>query len=327
MLPLKLGIAIGNPELRDEVAATLRDLPASVVSECRDRREWRVFVEHLAGTRPDVVLLDLGSLPGSLDDAVGSVRLASGATVAAVHVNGDSESILKAVRAGVNEYLYPPLCFPLRRLLERKSHELAASRAAPARGQVLAILSAKGGCGATTIACQLAHQLRRLGAPRGHRVLLLDLDLDGGNIAHLTRTPSRHSVLDAFETLYRMEPAQWKSLVTTVAEGLDVLNAPALCAPRHPVTGVQIEKLFEYARSNYEWTAADAGCGWNALGMEALPAADHAFLVFTPDVPALQHTRCLVRDCWTTACPTNASGWCSTRRRGRCASRCGRSKP
>ena len=53
------------------------------------------------------------------------------------------------MRAGVNEYLFPPLQEPLRRALERRSVERSRRRDGSSKGsgKSLAFMSAKGGCG------------------------------------------------------------------------------------------------------------------------------------------------------------------------------------
>jgi pilus assembly protein CpaE len=293
VLPIRLALAIVDEGLHREVSAVLADSPARIVADCRCFEPWRAVLERLAQARPDVVLLDIGALPAPFDDAVGSIRLAAAATVAAVHTTADPESVLKAVRAGVNDYLYPPLRFTLRKLMERKSQELSNAGRVPGRGRVMGFLSAKGGCGATSIACAIASELAARGGPRGQNALLADLDLRGGVAGFLLQADSPFSVNDALQAL-RTDAGLWRALVSRVAGGLDVLPAPRAPAVQEPLSAEQVLDFVGFVRAHYDWSVLDLGRGWTPAAFDGFRAADEAFLVFTAELPALNHTRHLV---------------------------------
>src|SRR5581483_11032953 len=80
----------------------------------------------------------------------------------AINDMAEPESILAALRAGFQEYLFPPLLGTLRRALERRSEERDKFREGTRKGRVIAFLSAKGGCGATTLACHTAMEIQKL---------------------------------------------------------------------------------------------------------------------------------------------------------------------
>lgn len=294
MLPVRLALAIINEELRAEAAAVIGQSPARVVADCSRFASWRAFLEQLARAQPQVVLLDISGLPTSLDDAVGSIRLAAPATVAALNTTADSESILRAVRAGVNDYLYPPMRFTLRKLLERKSQELLQSLGGAGGGRVLGFLSAKGGCGATTIACRIAGELAARGAARGQNALLADLDLNGGVAGLLLQAEGPWSAADAVQNILNMDAGRWRALVSAGPGGLDVLPAPRPAAIREPFPPEQLRDFIGFIRAQYDWSVLDLGRGWNPAACDAVRYADELFLVFTAELPALSHTSRLV---------------------------------
>ncbi|HWQ56019.1 MAG TPA: hypothetical protein VN442_20195 [Bryobacteraceae bacterium] len=295
MLPLRLALAIIDEELRRDAEAAIAESPARVVADCRRFSSWRAFLDQLVQAQPHLVLLDISSLPTSLDDAVGSLRLAASANVAAVNTTADSESILRAVRAGANDYLYPPMRFTLRRLLERKSQELQHSGGTGECGRVLAFLSAKGGCGATTIACRIAGELAERGAPRGRNVLLADLDLNAGVAGFLLQAGGPWNVKDAIDALPVMDAGRWRALVSPVPGGFDVLPAPRAAATTlEPFTPDQVRDFVTFIRGHYDFSVLDVGRGWNPAAFDVLRSTDVAFLVFTADLPALNHTRRLL---------------------------------
>lgn len=294
MLPLRLALAIIDEELRREAEAAIAESSARVVADCRRFSSWRAFLDQLVQSQPQLVLLDISSLPTTLDDAVGSLRLAASANVAALNTTADSESILKAVRAGANDYLYPPMRLTLRRLLERKSQELQHSGGTGESGRVLAFLSAKGGCGATTIACRIAGELAERGASRGRNVLVADLDLSAGVAGFLLHAGGPWDVKDAIDALPVMDPGRWRALVSPVPGGFDVLPAPRAAATLEPFTPEQLHGFITFIRGHYDFSVLDVGRGWNPVAFDVFRSSDVSFLVFTADLPALNHTRRMV---------------------------------
>jgi pilus assembly protein CpaE len=101
-------------------------------------------------------------------------------------------------------------------------------------------------------------------------------------------------VLDAVHSLYRMDSRRWQTLVSPVADSLEVLPAPPVCAPREPLTEEQLREVADFVRARYDWAVMDLGRGWSAVAFDLLRCADEGFLVFTADLPALNHTRRLV---------------------------------
>jgi pilus assembly protein CpaE len=194
MYSLTLGLAIENKQLWDQVQSCLPALPLRPVIEHQDMSAMGYFLERLERLRPEVVLLDVASTKEPLHDLVPMIRAkVPDATIVALHTIADPGAILTAMRAGVNEYVYPPLEGSLRGALERRSSE-AGRRHSGLRwsGRTIGFFSSKGGCGATTIVCHLAVELGR----HKQKVLLGDLDLDAGMIGFLTKAKPGYSILD-----------------------------------------------------------------------------------------------------------------------------------
>ncbi len=285
MLPIKLALAIGHRELRAEAAEVLEASPVRVVADCACFSSRRAFLAQVARAQPQIVLLEISELPTSLDDAVESLRLAAPAMVVALDRAADSEAILRAVRAGVDDYLYPPMHFTLRKLLERKSQELLQPCGVAAGGSVLAFLSARSGCGATTLACRVAGELAARGAGCGRRALLAG----PGAMEHIPAT----------------DAGRWRAQVSAAPGGLDVLPAT-----RETFSAGRLREFVSYIRARYRWSVLDLGHGWTPAACDAARFADQLFPVFTPELPALKTPA----GCWS-GCSAKASvkkkrAWC-----------------
>src|SRR6478672_439885 len=113
MYPLTVGLAIENRELREQAQACLSPLPFRVIVEHRDLGDITSFIDRLERMRPDVVLIDISGWREPLEGLLQSIRNAAGdPMIIAVNTSADADTILAALRAGVNEYLYPPLLDP-----------------------------------------------------------------------------------------------------------------------------------------------------------------------------------------------------------------------
>jgi pilus assembly protein CpaE len=291
--PTTVGVAVASPELWDPVQEALRGLAVRVVMEQRDLRNWPSLIERLEFLRPEVVLLDITGLPLPLEEAVRGVRAAlPDVMLVALDTTAQSETILAAMRAGANEFLYPPLGGSLRKAVERRTVVLPRPRENERPpGKVLGLLSAKGGCGASTIACHLAAELGRLSATRAERCLLADLDLQAGIVAFLMKIKSPYTVLDAAQNLHRLDASYWNALVSVASPGLEIVAAPSAYLPKDPVSGESLARVVAFARSQYAWTVVDLGCILNPATIAVLDEIDDVYLVTTLEVPSLHQAK------------------------------------
>ncbi len=291
--PSTVGVAVASRELWEHVQHSLRGLAARVVMEQRDLANWPALIERLKFLRPDVLLLDLTELPLPLEDAVRGVRAAlPGAMLVALDTAAQPETILTAVRAGANEFLYPPLGDNLRKAIDRATEFRPRPRenSRPV-GKAFGFLAAKGGCGATTIACHLAAELGRLCAQRAEHALLADLDLQAGIVGFLMKIKSPYSVLDALQNLHRLDVSYWNALVSVEWPGLEIMAAPTGYLPKDPVPGEALAKIVNFARAQYAWTVVDLGCSLNLATVSVLDEIDDIFLVTTLEVPSLHQAK------------------------------------
>jgi pilus assembly protein CpaE len=291
--PTTLGLAIAAPELWNPVQEALRGLAVRMVMEQRDLRNWPALIERLEFLRPEVVLLDITGLPLPLEEAVRGVRAAlPDAMLVALDQTAQPEAILTAMRAGANEFLYPPLGDNLRKAVARRAAVLPRPKEdSRSPGKVLGFLSAKGGCGATTIACHLAAELGRVSARRAEHSVLVDLDLQSGIVGFLMKIKSSYSVLDAVQNLHRLDVSYWQALVSAEWPGLEIIAAPTGYLPKDPVPGEALAKVLAFARAHYGLTVVDLGCTLNMATITVLDEIDGVYLVTTLDVPALHQAK------------------------------------
>ena len=165
------------------------------------RGEWQPGSAQV----PDVVLLDLTpdaepyfALAAQLRRHHPAVRLVA----CSPWKTPDPELLLRAMRAGVQEFLPKPVQpDALKTILERF---LQAGEIGQAEGatKVIVVMGAKGGVGTSTIAVNLGVQLTHL---TRKRVVLFDLARPLGHDALLLDLQPKFSIRDAVENLERLD--------------------------------------------------------------------------------------------------------------------------
>ncbi len=153
--------------------------------------------------------------------------------------------------------------------------------------RMVAVYSPKGGVGTTTIAVNVAvaHAASRPG-----RVLIVDLDLQFGQVAtHLNVIP-RQTVADlARDEQSQREPELLRTYATRhEASGLDVLAAPGSPELADLVSASHVERILETALLAYEAVVVDAGSALDERSLAALEGAEVVLLPVYPEISALK---------------------------------------
>ena len=296
MYPLTAGLVVESRELRDEIRGALEPLPIRLLFELADiPEEMAAFLDRIQRMSPDVVLLDTTRLQtlGRLEAVITAIRATPGnPSVFALHSSAEPAAILTAMRAGASEFLYPPVADALAAGLERVSTQRQEMRDKKAhRAKVVGFVSAKGGCGATTIACHVAAALP---AETNTKVLLADLDLQSGMVNFLLKTHSPYSVADAVNNLQRMDPSYWKGLLSNGIPNLEVITAPTAPAAKN-ISPAHLKQIVAFARTQYDWVVADLGRNVNATTLALLDVVDETYMVVTQELPALHQAKQMIQ--------------------------------
>lgn len=292
---VKVGLIVAQRDLWNQVQLALRGSPARIVFDQPAIQDWARFLDELDRLRPDVVLAELSALGPSFEEGLRRIRstLAQPMLIA-LNTTAEPETILAAIRAGAGEYLYPPLEGALEKALIRLTSERLRARQ-PSRqpGKILGFFSAKGGCGATTVACHVGVELQR---QTGQEVLLADLDLETGLLGFLMKARSDYSILDAVRNLHRLDASYFKALVSNGQPRVEVIAAPRAMDPSEPLPPESFRQVLRFARTVYDWAVVDLGRSTTALTLAVLGDLDQAFLVATLDVLALHRVKFIVQN-------------------------------
>ncbi|MGH9593517.1 MAG: AAA family ATPase, partial [Bryobacteraceae bacterium] len=290
MQSLSIALAISTSELWDEAQGALQALPVRIAFEQSEIGDPAAFVEKIDRLTPDVVFLDVRSAGDQLAELIRQIRGTRACPdIIAVHSSSDPQTILSVMRAGAREYLYLPFQPNLEQALERISAERQERRDINRPGgKSIGFVAAKGGCGATTLACHAAVHLSR---DTGQETLLMDLDFAAGIVRMLLKSKSRYSVMDALNNVQRLDTSYWKAIVSNGIPRLEVLGGPAEVYPPEAANTDAIRQVVRFARAQYPWSVTDLGHGASIALFAALEELDELYLVTTMEVPALYQAK------------------------------------
>jgi pilus assembly protein CpaE len=250
-------------------------------------------IAELRQMDPQLVFLDFDQDPAT---AIGLARfLTDGTPQRCIVGTGpalSSQDLLEAMRAGVVEYLPKPLSEDAAKAaLERTARRLGWSATNRDPGQLYAVFSPKGGAGTTSVATNLAIVLHRL---TGKKTLLVDLNLELGEVAVQLGVRPRYSFVDLVQNFYRIDAGLLATYIERHESGVDFLSAPfhpeAVDAPGHD----QIRAILHYLKRQYDYVVVDTPKSFSVDSVAAFEEADRILLVSTVDVPSLRNLqRCL----------------------------------
>ncbi|HEX8952729.1 MAG TPA: AAA family ATPase, partial [Polyangia bacterium] len=175
--------------------------------------------------------------------------------------------------------------------LARVVTELARKLSADVEsGRVVSLFSAKGGLGATTLAANLAGAL----AEEGKRVVLVDLDLQLGDVLVFLDAASRYTIADVLHNLKRLDRDLLHSSLARHASGVYLLAQSDHLEDADKVTAAQIPTLLKFLARHFDYVVCDGLRGFDELALATLDASDKVLLVVTQDVPSIKNgQRCL----------------------------------
>jgi pilus assembly protein CpaE len=245
------------------------------------------FAALLEAERANVIVVEIRDARQVQRIADALQTLAQPPALFAVANKPEPELILAAMRAGAKEFLYSPLGAQLSAALERFSPPAKESA-----GRLLALLSSKGGCGATTVACHMAAELARQSE---RKTLLADLDIHAGLAGFLMNVQSPYSLRHALENTQKLDRSYWAALVSPGPPSLEILQAPALEEMPAEIDENALRKVLAFLQGAYSCSVLDLGRGLGAAALRVLDPAAELFVVTTLDLPALHLAKQLIK--------------------------------
>ena len=155
------------------------------------------------------------------------------------------------------------------------------------RSKVISYFGGKGGTGKTTVAINTAARLAKL----GKHVMLLDLDLEFGDVTIALDIDTKDSIVDLVQDREGITIENINRFAVDHRTGMNVL-----CAPKSPelaefVTAQHIEKIIDIMRPYYEYIIIDLPASFNDVSIVACENSEEIYLVYCTDILSLRNAR------------------------------------
>lgn len=266
--------------------------PAAVLrGGCSEARE------ALAGVAtPKLLVVDLDDAADPLQEATALAEVCDPGTRVILLGRVNDIGIYRAlIELGARDYLVKPVSLEaLERALDAalapEPAPMAAETApaaAPEGTLVTAVVGTQGGCGASTVAANLAWLLA---SEHGCRTVLIDLDLVFGTQAIAFDVEPGRGLIDAFAAPGRIDPLFVRRALVQVGERLSLMAGEAEPGAVPTVGADGLEAMLEVLREEVDAVVLDVPRALAAAEPELLAAARRVFLVSAPSLAGMRDT-------------------------------------
>jgi len=302
---IKVLIVDDIAETRENIRRSLQfDQAIEVVGSARDGKEAIALAQEL---KPDVIVMDI-NMP-DMDGITATEEIRKklpSAQVVILSIQSDPSYMRRAMLVGARDFLTKPpsideLIGAIRRAGKmaeeeriKETQKIASGNASGQKnglssiaksGKVVIVYSPKGGAGCTTIATNLALALQTI----DNRVLLLDANLQFGDVAVFLNEQVKNSVVDLTQRVDELDNEVIESVISTYsASGLRILLAPTSPESAEKVLGDQFAKLLNLLRKLYDYVVVDTTSYLTDVVQAGLTEADLIVLVTTQEIPAIK---------------------------------------
>ncbi|MEK6643208.1 MAG: response regulator [Planctomycetota bacterium] len=207
--------------------------------------------------------------------------------VFALSKHTEGEVVLKAMKAGVREYLVKPLNIEEFQQAASMLAEISTKTKQP--GKLISVIGSSGGVGCTTIATNLAVELASLMSD-GSKVALVDLDFRFGHVATLLDVHGQYTVADLCSTPEELDPLVVQKALIRHDSGLLVLRRPHSFAQAEMITAAHCANVLSSLQEMCSYVVVDGPTRHDPGGRSVLDAADHIFLMLQLLVTGVRNT-------------------------------------
>lgn len=289
--------AVPTPDTRTVLVVADADAPDTISSAVLTNRGFSApeRVETLAAAAArlrtqafDLVILPIGGAGPEVLSLIEHDIRPIAPFIIATAADATQELILGALRAGIPEFVPVPikaeeLDVALRRLMRRMDPTPST------RGMVVAVYSAKGGLGTSTVAVNLAASIAH--EQPAARVALVDFVVVGGDVRVILDLKPSYDIGDLVLKVDRIDGELLSSLMTPGPAGMLILPSSDRPEVQDLIEGAATSTILAQLRAHFHFVVLDLEHYLGERTIGALDVADRIVLVTQLSVPALRSTQ------------------------------------
>ncbi|NJO36386.1 MAG: AAA family ATPase [Rhizobiales bacterium] len=238
---------------------------------------------------PKLLLVDItgSDLPLSDIDSLANV-CEPGVSVVAIGERNDCGLFRDLLHHGVTDYLVKPLLPALlQRAISNVSEHGEQPKASSKLGKLVAVVGARGGVGATTIATSLSWIIAQ---QRRRKVALLDLDLQFGTVALSLDIEPSHGLREALESADRIDSLFMDRMMTQHSDRLFVMSAEESPDETLLLDHSALEMLLNELRGKFHYVVVDLPRNAGPSTLQVLEHATDVILISDYSLAGMRDT-------------------------------------
>lgn len=296
MSKIKILIADDIEETRGVIKKilSLKEECIEIVGEAENGEE---VLNLIPKVKPDMILMDINMPVLNGLEATEKITMKyPSVMVIIMSVQAENEYLKKAMFHGAKEYIIKPFDYETlsstitntyEKYKERQvkfTESIEETRAA----KVISFFSSKGGVGKSVLALNTAVILSK---KEDKKVLLIDMDLQFGDIAMLVNQYNQKNILNAIEDGQIESYENIKQYLYRYNDNFDILFAPDKPEASEYITKDNIETIVKSVKNQYDVIIADTGINFKDETLYMLDLSERIFLVSTTEIVALKNTK------------------------------------
>lgn len=264
-----------------------------IVGEASNGEE---VLQLIPKTNPDVVLMDI-NMP-KLNGLEATERITNefpSVIVIIMSVQGEVEYLKKAMFYGAKEYIVKPFNYDTLIETITNTYEKYKDRQVSLNNnkvnfnaKVISFFSSKGGVGKSILALNSAIVLSK---DIRKKVLLVDLDLQFGDISMMVNQYNQKNFLDAIDDGQCDSYENIKPYLYSYNENLDILFAPTKPEAAEYIGKESIEKIMKVFQKQYDFIIVDTGINFNDSTLYVLDISKYILYISTMEIVSLKNTK------------------------------------
>jgi pilus assembly protein CpaE len=272
---------------------------AAIQSAGEDRRLGKAHVKiqmggvtaaieaYRSSPTPNVIMLEAEGHSGTILTGLDALAESCdpGTRVIVVGRTNEVNFYRDLVRRGVSDYLIAPV--GTIDIVRSVCGLFSAPDAKPV-GRIIAVVGAKGGVGASTIAHNIAWTMAR---NLSLDSVVTDLDLAFGTAGLDYNQDPPQGIADAVFSPDRIDTAFVDRLLSKCTEHLSLLAAPATLERAYDFNAEAFDSIFDALRATVPCIVLDLPHLWSAWTQRTLVSADEILIVAAPDLANLRNAK------------------------------------
>jgi pilus assembly protein CpaE len=158
------------------------------------------------------------------------------------------------------------------------------------RGEMIVVVSAKGGVGKTVTAVNLAVALSK----NNLQVSIMDGDFQFGDVSLAMDVHPTFTIKDVVEGIETMDPFTLSSFLIRHGSGVKVMAAPERPEYADLMTPKVVDKVCDMLLAQFDYLIVDTGVGLHDKSLQLIEKADQVFVLTTLEMTAIKNTKLMI---------------------------------